>query len=62
MSISGMVAWFDSLPLFTQIFFGLFTVLMALPIATLIVFQAIESLRTLARAAAAQRKRDGDGK
>lgn len=62
MSLSGLAAWFDSLPLFTQIFFGLFAVLVALPIATLIVFQAIETLRTLGRATAAQRKRDADKK
>ncbi len=42
-----LIAWFKALPPWTQIFFGLFAVFMALPIATLTILQLIESLRYL---------------
>ena len=42
-----LVQWFGSLPPLTQIFFGIFLFLVAIPIATLIVFQLIDSLRSL---------------
>ncbi|MDY6983954.1 MAG: hypothetical protein SV422_12775 [Pseudomonadota bacterium] len=44
---AGVVDWFVALPGFTQIFFGLFLFMMAIPIATLTVFQFVESLRGL---------------
>jgi hypothetical protein len=49
--------WFRSLSPFAQVFFGLFLVMVALPIATLIVMQFIETLRYLREAPAAARKR-----
>jgi hypothetical protein len=45
--MGGVLAWLDALPLPTQIFFGLFLVFIALPIATLTVLQFIESVRSL---------------
>ena len=62
MSISGIAEWFRALPLFTQIFFGLFLVLVALPIVTLTVFQFFESLRILRGNAEARRERDKENK
>lgn len=43
-----LIEWFAALPAFTQIFFGLFLLLVAIPMATLIAFQFIETLRGLA--------------
>lgn len=48
-----LVEWFGALPPLTQIFFGMFVFLTAIPIAILIVFQLVESLRSLV-----PRKRD----
>jgi hypothetical protein len=42
-----LVEWFNSLPPLTQIFFGMFVLLTAIPIATLIVFQLLDSVRSL---------------
>lgn len=39
-------AWFDSMNIYGQVFFGLFLVFILLPIATLIVLQFIESIRS----------------
>jgi hypothetical protein len=52
-----LFAWFRSLSPFTQIFFGLFLVLVAIPIATLIVMQCIGTLRYLREAPPAARTR-----
>jgi hypothetical protein len=41
-----LIAWFSSQSLYTQIFFGLFVVFIAIPIATLIVLQFLESVRS----------------
>ncbi|MGV3593505.1 MAG: hypothetical protein ACO1PZ_17610 [Gammaproteobacteria bacterium] len=61
MSIDGIVAWFAALPGLTQVFVGLFVLLMAIPIATLTVMQFFESLRMLRELAKAKRHRkDGD--
>ena len=42
-----LVAWFGALPPLTQIFFGMFLFLTAIPITILILFQLIESLRSV---------------
>jgi hypothetical protein len=41
-----LIAWFSSQSIWTQVFFGLFVVFIAIPIATLIVLQFIESVRS----------------
>jgi hypothetical protein len=46
MAGSDLIAWFSSQSLWTQIFFGLFVVFIAIPIATLIVLQFVESVRS----------------
>ena len=56
---AGVVDWFAALPVFTQIFFGLFLFTMAIPIATLTVLQFIESLRIL-RGASSRGKNEPD--
>lgn len=40
------LAWFSSQSIWTQVFFGLFLVFIALPIATLTVLQLVESVRS----------------
>ncbi|MEY4640643.1 MAG: hypothetical protein RLZZ227_637 [Pseudomonadota bacterium] len=52
-----LLAWFRSLSPFTQVFFGLFLVMVALPIATLIVMQLVDTMRYLARIPGTARKR-----
>ena len=59
MSASGMAEWFGTMSLYQQVFVVLFVVLVALPIATLIIFQFVESLRSL-RSSSKARTRDGD--
>jgi hypothetical protein len=44
--MEGVQEWFSSLNIYGQIFVGLFVVFIALPIATLIVLQFIETLRS----------------
>lgn len=39
-------AWFESMNIYGQVFFGLFVVFIALPIVTLIAMQFIESIRS----------------
>ncbi len=39
-------AWFESMNIYGQVFFGLFVVFIALPMVTLIVMQFIESIRS----------------
>ena len=62
MSLDGVERWFDSLPFFQQVFFGLFVVLVALPIATLILFQFIETLRGIGQASRTAKRRDREKK
>lgn len=62
MSISGIVAWFAALPGLTQVFVGLFVLLMAIPIATLTVMQFLESLRMLRELSKTKRRRRSDDK
>jgi hypothetical protein len=58
MSISDIVAWFEALPLSTQISFVVFFIFIALPIATLILLQFLESLRRLRELSTMERRRD----
>lgn len=60
MSVSGIVEWFAALPGLTQVFVGLFVLLMALPIATLTVMQLLESLRMLRDLSKTKKRRSDD--
>lgn len=58
MSPGGLVEWFTALPLATRIFFGIFLLFIAAPIATLIALQFMESIRSLNVTRVSRQERD----